>query len=108
MRAIGFLLVLLGIAVLWIWFLLIRQSPDSKTSAWIMHKAKMDMLDACNRALTIEGRLDRFSIEDVRIAKLNQSNIEAGVITLVSVLEASHGNLHCRWSGENTAQISVD
>jgi hypothetical protein len=108
MRTIGFLLAFLGIAAFWIWFLFIRESSDSTSSALIVRKAKTDIVDACNRALTIEGRRDRFVIEDVRATNLNRSNVEAGVNTLVSILDVSHGNLHCRWGGEGAAQISID
>jgi len=32
-------------------------------------------------------------------------NISSGVKTMVSILDVSHGALHCKWDGENAAQI---
>ena len=104
MRMIGFLLALLGVAAFWIWFLVIRES-DSMNSALILRRAKMDIVAACNRALTMEGRRDRFAIEDVRTTKLTES--DDGVHALVSMLDVSHGALHCHWGGESAAQISI-
>ena len=94
MRFLMLVAAIIGMIAFWVWFLF-----------FIEGRAKAEIINACNQAAAAAGNVERFQKEDVRVQKLNDMNISSGVKTMVSILDVSHGALHCKWDGENAAQI---
>ena len=105
MRFLLIVAALLAMITFWIWFLFLKEASDNEGALVIEGRAKVEIIDACTQAAAAAGKDERFQKEDVRVQKLNDMNISSGVKTMVSILDVTHGALHCKWDGENAAQI---
>ena len=105
MRFLMLVAAIIGMIAFWVWFLFFKEAGDIKGALLIEGYAKAEIINACNQAAAAAGNVERFKKEDVRVQKLNDMNISSGVKTMVSILDVTHGALHCKWDGENAAQI---
>jgi len=100
----GVLLALVVATALLAW--LFFSKSEIEAPAPIEHYARGDLAAACNQVAAETGRTERFAAGDVTATRLQEAQMQGGVVAMVSVLEARRGNLLCRWNGTDPATIS--